>query len=498
MLGVIFLLVQGAMGVDINKLPQWTHISPMFARVGYTGRTVSDFTRVKVVPASGPIDLFELTTTCEAEEHDTCSLPSAIAYGSILLHLEECTKETANIVMKEALKMLEIPVIGMELIKVMVLQLDATKDGIHHHEIISYVTPMYEDVYFRHKINLGINYYLEIIDTKNSATHKVVVHLNVREHSFTLLQHTSTVPTAQRSQVIRPRILSYNVWNVNPPAEIYGRHRRWDMYNKRLDHLQTFLEEANADIIGFQEVRIDDSFGPVGYHAQAQHLLDRLSREEYPHYVYRGAMSYLNDRDPLEHIEEGPMIVSKYPIIHTDYKLLSRQVNDPNDVHQRLCLHAVVDVPNWGNIDVYVTHLSLSERSREQTMTEIWHYMQQGIGVTQVLLGDLNAEPSSRGIQFLQGKLTLSNEKTDLNDAWLEYHHNEPTNPDDMTFPSDAPVKRIDFILYRGKGSVESCDVIGQAPTKDTASNPKTVGMLESNSPIYASDHRGVIAQFHA
>lgn len=40
--------------------------------------------------------------------------------------------------------------------------------------------------------------------------------------------------------------------------------------------------------------------------------------------------------------EEGPGILSKHPIIASDYLLLSRDPSDKDDEHQRLCLHAAV------------------------------------------------------------------------------------------------------------------------------------------------------------
>ncbi|KAG6971586.1 hypothetical protein JG687_00001933 [Phytophthora cactorum] len=161
------------------------------------------------------------------------------------------------------------------------------------------------------------------------------------------------------------------------------------------------------------------------------------------------------------------------------------------------------DYPHWGEIDVYVTHLSLSEQSREQTKVEIWEYMRQGKGKTQVLLGDLNSEPQSLGIRFLSGKAELLGQTTDMKDAWLEVHEEaEPrsTDPDDrqhkFTFPSDNPSKRIDFVLYRGEGQVKECEIIGQDPTEDTKDFPDDVGMLHASSPVYASDHRGVVVEF--
>lgn len=372
---------------------------------------------------------------------------------------------------------------------------------------------------FKSHVTFGINFYLTLDDVKFNLRHQVVVGLD-RDGTHNLFQHTfspldqlagdstalicgdeaSTGASCDEQSSKALRILSYNIWNTNPSTEVYGRDRRWHQYAKRINHLASFVRESHANIVGFQEVRYDGTFGGRGNHAQVQHLAKRLPGFQY---VYQPAMSYLNERSPYERIEEGPAIFSKFPIVETDFLLLSRDPNDPNDAHQRLCLHALIDVPHYGLVDIYVTHLSLSERSREQTMVEIWNYMRQGKGETQVLLGDLNAEPQSRGIEFLRGDAELLGHKTDLKDAWLEKHKEaHPRSPDlvdrltRFTFPSDNPVKRIDFVLYRGKVRVKTCEIIGQAPTEDTLSFPTDVGMLHGQSPVYASDHRGVVAEF--
>lgn len=363
---------------------------------------------------------------------------------------------------------------------------------------------------FRSFVTFGDNWYLTLDDPSFNLRHRVVVALdrdgrhNIFQHTFMPLDASAEAQTESESthgsSLSGPRILSYNVWNTNPSADVYGGANRWKQYTKRLDLLAQYVKESGAGTVGFQEVRYDGAFGGLGNHAQVQHLAGRLPGYQY---VYQAAMSYLNARAPYERIEEGPAVFSKFPIVATDYLLLSRDPNDPNDSHQRLCLHAVIDYPQWGLIDVYVTHLSLSERSREQTKLEVWEYMKQGRGVTQVLLGDLNSEPQSLGMQFLSGKAELLGETTDLKDAWLEKHEEaEPrsTDWDDrqhrFTFPSDNPSKRIDFVLYRGRGSVKECEIVGQEPTEDTKGFPLDVGMLNAKSPVYASDHRAVVVEF--
>ncbi|KAF0686416.1 Aste57867_21787 [Aphanomyces stellatus] len=489
-----------------DDLPVWKHVPSMVApSLHVTSQTLSEFTKSKVVTASSPVDLFADAAAACTSPDNTCARPNTIAYGNILFHMEPCTHLAAKSALDAALDLLSLDDRPHEarLIKANVLQLDVTRDSLHHWEVLAYK----DTAYLRLLVNQGMNFHVTFAHAHR--LHEVVVQLNTLEHAYTVLQHTHrpaspSIEAGTAAAVARPKIATYNVWNVNPPDIVYGHHNRWAMYNKRMDHLVNFLDEVDADIVGLQEVRVDDTFGPVGDHAQIQHIVQRIKAKTYQ-YVYRPAMSYVNENKPLERIEEGPAVLSKHPIVHSDYMLLSRVVDDPNDSHQRLCLHAAVDVPGWGVVDVYVTHLSLSERAREQTMLEIWEYMQQGKGVTQVLLGDLNAEPQSRGIQFLQGRGSLQNVQTDLQDAWLQLHA-EPTPASKdahdiahkFTFPSDDPIKRIDFILFRGKGRVAACDVFGQAPTLDTANYPKDKGMLsqDGDSPVYASDHRGVVATF--
>ena len=143
-------------------------------------------------------------------------------------------------------------------------------------------------------------------------------------------------------------------------------------------------------------------------------------------------------------------------------------------------------------------------------MLEIWDFVRQHAkGRIQLLMGDFNAEPDSRGIQFLQGLGDLNGTRTDFEDCWLAAGHPEPqpkskdqNEIDNMlTFPSCNPVKRIDFVLLRRPSEavkrtvrVTGARVVGQNPLPGTEKN-EGPGMLDANppSPIWASDHRGVV-----
>lgn len=240
-----------------------------------------------------------------------------------------------------------------------------------------------------------------------------------------------------------------------------------------------------------------------------KHLADRLPA--YRHYAYIPAMSYYDTR-AMRREEEGPAIASIYPIVHTEYVLLSRDLGDAErDPHQRACIHAVIDVPQWGLVDVFTVHLSLAEEARDRSVRELWRAVSdpvQSRGVTQILLGDMNAEPQERAMRFLAGLEAIDGEVAKFTDAWTSVHpepvprSNETWDIDEaLTFPSDAPSKRIDFIFVKGKGadSVRKTWLVGQAPKpdvgRDTEEEEDHLGMVHADSKLWASDHRGIVTQ---
>lgn len=114
-------------------------------------------------------------------------------------------------------------------------------------------------------------------------------------------------------------------------------------------------------------------------------------------------------------------------------------------------------------------------------------------------MGDFNAKPNTKSIQFLEGLYELENVKTDLKDSYFDIYKEEPNkNTIDLyTFESNRPRKRIDYIMYRNSCNVTVNDykVIGQNAFPGTE-NRKGLDMVEKSSPIYASDHRGVYVDF--
>jgi endonuclease/exonuclease/phosphatase family metal-dependent hydrolase len=208
-------------------------------------------------------------------------------------------------------------------------------------------------------------------------------------------------------------------------------------------------------------------------------------------------------------------------------------------------------------VDVYTAHLSLSERARNRTTPELLAYVRRSAkGRLQLLLGDMNAEPHEPAMRFIRdvnARIALEMERKGgeeseqslpvMSDLWLETHaHDEPVPADSdpavryygHTFPSHNPIKRIDIVYAStvhpagsndasasdvaerdmrplpactaSRQDAEAADVcaarvflMGQDPLPGTGRREDeevAVGMSHRMSPVWASDHRAVVADF--
>jgi endonuclease/exonuclease/phosphatase family metal-dependent hydrolase len=423
-----------------------------------------------------------------------------------------------------------------------------------------------------------------------------------------------TTEVDRRDAMAKLRLVSFNVWNSNPPKWLWRMPMdRYRQYAFRMHHLGDVLRMADADIFTLQEVRLDTSLGGrddesatdevlagkktflhalhtasdwynrtrkiselVKYHERnmakwtgvvnspkyaelcAHHPFEEClqpdaefnrtvsnfvssfrrgflhfpsmlaAQRKWPHsqikhisahlpgfqYVSRAGQFYMDPEAWIrskQRDEEGPAIFSKHPIVDFDYLLLSRDPNDGDDGHQRICLHAVISVPTSVGtsvlVDVYTVHLSLSPSARMRSVDEIVAFIASSSrGKLQIFTGDLNAEPLEPAIQkFMQSGVSVGGSAEQVfRDAWL-VHNDEPKPQDSdaavrryaFTFPSDNPVKRIDYIFLRSDCPecvvVNRTFVLGQDPMPGTEMmEDRGVGMVHDRSPIWASDHRAV------
>jgi len=244
-------------------------------------------------------------------------------------------------------------------------------------------------------------------------------------------------------------------------------------------------------------------------HAQVAHLAAHLRGYQYvsaPATAYWDGEAWAAGAGIRD--EEGPAIFSRLPILASDVILLSRDAGDEGDGHQRAVLHAVLDAGGGRTVDVYTTHLPLSEAARNRTVAEVAAFIRAtATGAVQVLAGDMNAEPHEAALAGLVADSGLA-------DAWLARHAEPPPRDTDaalrryaFTFPSDDPTKRIDLVLAGrvraaataaapcpGDLTVTRVYTLGQDPLPGTESmEGRGLGMVSHRSPIWPSDHRAVV-----
>eukprot|EP00696_Hemimastix_kukwesjijk_P011363 gnl/Hemi2/24260_TR8148_c0_g1_i2.p1 gnl/Hemi2/24260_TR8148_c0_g1~~gnl/Hemi2/24260_TR8148_c0_g1_i2.p1 ORF type:complete len:306 (-),score=19.76 gnl/Hemi2/24260_TR8148_c0_g1_i2:58-975(-) len=253
-------------------------------------------------------------------------------------------------------------------------------------------------------------------------------------------------------------IMSYNVWNNNPP---------WDV---RSQMIADSINALKPDIVGFQEIRNDFSVRDGSAH-QRKRLAELLP--EYPYSVYQRAMAF-----PGTTNEEGLGVFSRYPILDWDYRTLPR-VMTSGDANYRICIRALVQTPA-GLVTFFVTHMTYDTAVQGVQALDLWRYMKQHEkrGVPQILVGDLNIYPEHlEAVEFFTGEIDLEGEKGDMLDTWPVLHPDDPG----LTFSTWEPKNRCDRVFVRNGAAPLSIQLVGDKPNADR---------------VYASDHRALFASF--
>jgi endonuclease/exonuclease/phosphatase family metal-dependent hydrolase len=189
------------------------------------------------------------------------------------------------------------------------------------------------------------------------------------------------------------------------------------------------IRQASPDLVGLQEV--DVHWGERSKFAdQVTALARELGMEARFAPIYR--LPPANAADPQR--EFGVALLSKFPITtwrNDTITRLSTQDANPIPAPAPGLLDAVVDVHGVA-VRVFVTHLDYraDPSVRMRQAKETLGYLGDG-PVPTILFGDLNATPDAEELQPLFKRL----------------HDTMSDRGESLTYPSDAPVKRIDYIL---------------------------------------------------
>lgn len=219
------------------------------------------------------------------------------------------------------------------------------------------------------------------------------------------LQEAAQPPAAP---ALRVKVLTYNV--------LGGRNTDGA---RDLSRLADVINRLDPDVVALQEVdRHTGRLNGVDLPAELA-LLTGMD------FAFGRAMYYDGG-------EYGEAILSRFPIIDvTNHLLPHLDTSEP-----RAALAATIQFPASEQKFVFIgTHLDhlRSPEDRIAQAQEINAILKHYDGLPILLAGDLNAEPGSEPMRILEARWT---------DVWSG-------EEDGFTLPSDAPRKRIDYILYR-------------------------------------------------
>jgi endonuclease/exonuclease/phosphatase family metal-dependent hydrolase len=244
-----------------------------------------------------------------------------------------------------------------------------------------------------------------------------------------------TSVTAPEPQILR--IMTYNIH--------HGRGT-----DGKVDPARTaaVIKEANADIVGLQEV--DKNVRRSGNRDLTAEIADLL-----------GMHFYFDKNINFDGGEYGSAILSRFPILektNTHYKMLR-----PGE--QRGLQQVILDV-NGRKILFMNTHIDYRPEDEERLLNiiEMKEAAERHPDLPTFLVGDFNDLPGSRTLLSVQEMFT---------DTWAEMGEGDGTTHIHAT---DGQHKRLDYIFYRTNESIQ--------PLKIWVTNAD------------ASDHFPVVAEF--
>ncbi len=226
------------------------------------------------------------------------------------------------------------------------------------------------------------------------------------------------------------RILTYNIHDG------VGLDRSF-----RLDRIADLIRATGADLVGLQEV--------PRYIRRAKDVdtIRGLAETTGLYGVY-GPSYTLRDAGPTESArgldwpQFGNGLLSRYPVRWSEVHPLPYFEFPGSYLERRSMLEASIAAPE-GNFTIYVTHFGLDPSERLQQALALSRRVGDAVGPV-VVVGDLNAEPDSAPIQWLNRQ--LGQLKADVGALF--------------TFPADLPDRQLDYIYVRGFEQTAPLDLV--------------------------------------
>ena len=196
------------------------------------------------------------------------------------------------------------------------------------------------------------------------------------------------------------------------------------------DIIADTIQRCEADIIGLQEMR--DLGQDPAYQAQAKILAEKLG---YPYFYFAEAIRF-GGVNPY-----GNALISRYPILSAETILIPDPEPKKYDGYYetRCVLKAEIGVGN--GLTVLVSHFGLNPDEHENAVETVVANLPKE---RCVLMGDFNMEPDNPILKPLMQS---------LQDTAKEF------SAPKLSFPSDNPSVKIDYIFVSKDLKVQSADI---------------------------------------
>ncbi|KAB2495580.1 endonuclease/exonuclease/phosphatase family protein [Priestia endophytica] len=222
------------------------------------------------------------------------------------------------------------------------------------------------------------------------------------------------------------KVLTFNIHHGR------GKDKKLD-----LQRISNVIRKTDADIIGLNEV--DKHFSERSdFIDQALFLAQDLNME----YVYGPAVSIEKPGEKNKR-QFGNALFTRFPIVKSQnhpFDFLPRIMED------RALLEVKLRIGEQ-EVTILVVHLSLTPFLRQKESAFILKKIKDNI-TPSIVMGDWNMSPVSK----TRRKVTQY-----LKDVWIE---NNLKNKGGNTFPSDHPIRRLDYIFVSKEFEVIDSEVI--------------------------------------
>lgn len=195
-----------------------------------------------------------------------------------------------------------------------------------------------------------------------------------------------------------------------------------------LEMMVNVIREQKADIIGLNEVRGRGE--AEDYTAQVEEMAAMLG-----YHCYFACAIKFDGKNPY-----GNAILSRYPLKEAQTVMIPDPLVQDEDAYYETRCVLRARIEEAGGFTVLVTHFGLAKSEQRNAVQTIEGLLDQETSPV-VLMGDFNVKPDNQVLAPLFERMT---------DTATAFY--EPM----MSFPSDAPNRKIDYILTRGTKVLEA------------------------------------------